>query len=180
MMWLVRLAIRFCEWRGKVLKITGRDADGIYMVRYILFRWDRFFSIYIHQFLRSDTDTYHDHPWNFWTYVVQGSYVEHRPKQPIAAYVTRLTGLPSTPYCDTVLPRSTRENRLAYRRAEDLHWVEAPRCTYLLRHRATTTICLLGRRRRVWGFSKHWGDWVYWKTYLGITDAGTPSKSGDA
>lgn len=172
---LTALLIRFCEWRGSTQHVTGRGTDDVYMTRYILFR-SPLFSIYIHQFLRSDRDSYHDHPWNFWTYVVSGSYIEHRPDSYATTANNRHRLKP--PYTlpaicsnvDTTTVRSTKQNRLARRYAAAFHWVQIDRSyNYEERRLAPTTICLVGRRQRAWGFYDAANEqWVYWKKYLGV------------
>lgn len=146
--------MEWCRRNGKLQNITGREDSDIYMVRAILFR-SKWFSIYIHRFIRSDRDSYHDHPWNFFTYVVSGEYVEHRPgHQPLV--------------------RNTKQNRLKFRRATDFHYVKLNKeftgCSRAeINKDAPLTICFIGPRKRAWGFiSKTTGQWVYWKKYLGI------------
>jgi len=158
MKFFIDLLIKLCEKLGRVQHVYGRTKAEIYMCRYILFR-SEIFTIYLHQFLRSDQDSYHDHPWNFWTYVVSGAYCEHKPydqKKPLVK--------------DTIFNRTVTQNRLVHRKAEELHWVEIDRTySYDERFSAPTTICFIGRRKRVWGFiDKSNGNWVFWKQYLGL------------
>lgn len=157
--WLVTKLIGLCVRFNRVQNITGRDNEDIYMVRYILFR-SNFFSIYIHQFLRSDKDSYHDHPWNFWTFIVSNTYTEHTPW---LSKDGKVIG-------DKELTRDVFTNRLLHRKAEQLHWVELRRSySFNDRFDAPTTVCLIGRRRRAWGFlDKETEQWVFWKKYLGI------------
>lgn len=47
-----------------------------------LYRWwiiprNRFFNIYLHRFLRSDSDVPHDHPWWNASFLIKGEYTEH-------------------------------------------------------------------------------------------------------
>jgi hypothetical protein len=73
---LIQPIIWFCIKTGRVFNITGTGADtDVYLIRYYVFQ-NKYFNVFIHIFLRSDRDDMHDHPWNFGTYVVRGSYNE--------------------------------------------------------------------------------------------------------
>lgn len=50
-----------------------------YLIRYTLIS-TRFFRLFLHKILRSDDDRdLHDHPWNFWTFILRGRYREEVP-----------------------------------------------------------------------------------------------------
>lgn len=164
-MGLIRTLTDWCERRGRVQNITGRNNNDIYMVRYILFR-SNWMSIYIHQFLRSDHDSFHDHPWNFWTWIVHGRYTESR----LVNKITDRENIRPGQLIAVGWKRSIHQKRLQFRRAEDFHYVTIDH-TYSLeeRHDAPTTICIIGRRRKTWGFIDETKmKWVFWKEYLGI------------
>ncbi|WP_298929183.1 hypothetical protein [uncultured Ramlibacter sp.] len=57
--------------------IGGQDAP--YLRRHWLLPRNRFFNIYVHEFLRSDDDrALHDHPWLFnASWLIDGMYMEH-------------------------------------------------------------------------------------------------------
>jgi hypothetical protein len=112
-------------------------------------------TVRLHNIRRSDRDRHpHDHPWDFWSLLLTGSYVE-----------TRMGGFDGSdgvingrpvPWVDRLLvPRWS----LVRRRAEDLHklTVAAP----------LWTLVWTGPRRRDWGFQTEAG-WVYWRDYLGV------------
>jgi hypothetical protein len=166
--YLVHKAMEWCERRGKIQKITGStivDKDDIYLVRYVLFA-SKWFSIYLHQFLRSDRDTYHDHPWSFSTYVVSGAYTEHKPK-----VVAQFCGRDVVDWKqDTLFFRSIVQNRFVNRQSTDFHWVEIQgNYTYEERWNAPTTICLIGKRTKTWGFiDPNTGEKIFWKKFLNI------------
>lgn len=146
---LFRFISWVCDKLGRVVYITGASGQGltidIYMVRYVIFK-NQYFSLYLHRFLRSDRDDMHDHPWNFWTYIISGVYYEYTPKG--------------------VNYRSTLFNRLVRRQATDLHKVVLARHYSLKEIReAPFTICLCGKRRKGWGFLKE-GKIIPWKDYL--------------
>lgn len=54
-------------------------AENPYLRRWRLLPRNRFFNVYVHQFLRSDDDrALHDHPWMFnASWMLDGWYVEH-------------------------------------------------------------------------------------------------------
>lgn len=52
-----------------------------YLKRWWLIPRNRYFNIYLHQFLRSDEDrALHDHPWANISILLRGSYIEHTIK----------------------------------------------------------------------------------------------------
>ena len=76
--WLTEKLMAWCTKRGKVFKITGTGgADDVYLIRYYVLK-SKYLNVFIHQFLRSDRDDLHDHPWNFCTYLVRGAYDEKK------------------------------------------------------------------------------------------------------
>ena len=66
---------------GRKRVILDRESDKPYLVRYYLLWRSRPlwfpFNIFLHQFLRSDPDDLHDHPWGFFTVILRGGYWEH-------------------------------------------------------------------------------------------------------
>ena len=67
-----KIIIRGCEARG--------DADKPYLTRWILLRKEKF-ALYFHKFHRSDADDLHDHPWNFFSFVLWRGYIEEVDKE---------------------------------------------------------------------------------------------------
>lgn len=59
--------------------VVGADnPDGAYLRRWWLIPRNRFFNVYLHQFLRDDDDrALHDHPWPWCSILLDGGYVEH-------------------------------------------------------------------------------------------------------
>jgi hypothetical protein len=52
-------------------------ADNPYLRRWFLIPRNRFFNIYLHQFLRDDDDrALHDHPWPWLSAILRGAYFE--------------------------------------------------------------------------------------------------------
>jgi len=108
--------------RGGHRMIT-RDGKP-YLERFYLFKTS-WLTIMIHKFWASDPDEPHDHPWNWASLVLRGSYREHG--------------------VDGV---STLRHPLSFRirRAEEFHRIEAFCPGW------TTTLFFTGKRRREWGF----------------------------
>lgn len=169
--------IKYCEARGKVFFIRGKDqADTVYLIRYLLVN-SKYFNFYIHRFLRSDADDPHDHPWSFMTYVVDGEYHEHK-------YNFSCVN-PLFETCDYSHVVNHREKgSLVFRNATDVHKVVVDEDIPVLeKERAPLTICITGPRKREWGFWKggeslfaHGRNYlinakfVIWTKYLGIED----------
>lgn len=158
------LLARWCIRTNNVHFITGGPkGETVYLIRYIVFK-SKYGCIYIHRFMRSDADDPHDHPWNFWTYILNGEYKEYyydrdRPKinrNRFIDYWTRVVNV-------------RKKGSLAYRKATDVHRVVLDR-SYDMKdvHKAPFTICFMGPRRREWGFWISSGTFVDWRRYLKI------------
>lgn len=77
----IRSAIlQWAQGRQPDFVIGGHESP--YLRRWWLIPRNRFFNIYVHQFLRSDDDrALHDHPWLFnCSILLDGQYREHTPK----------------------------------------------------------------------------------------------------
>ena len=62
--------------------IKDRIDNDDYLIRYYLFLKNRKtfpFNIFLHKFLKSDTEDLHDHPWSFTTVILWGGYWEYIP-----------------------------------------------------------------------------------------------------
>lgn len=157
---LERLITFIAKKFGKRVVIEDRKTSTPYLIRYILFS-SKWFSIYVHRFLISDKGEHHDHPWNFYTWVITKGYKEEQ----LAQDLTDVRGT----YIDQDIYR--KPGSIAYRSAESLHRVIIDReYTVEEENIAPLTVCFIGRRRRVWGFA--WTDkvntlrWVNWADYL--------------
>jgi hypothetical protein len=117
-------------------EIVGLDGQ-LYLRRYKILRTP-WLKIYIHEIVRSDEDrALHDHPWNFTSIILKGSYVEVTP-----IYRARcLAGAMIT------------------RKAEDAHRLEIPE------GQTTWTLVFVGKKRREWGFATNVG-WIPHYAYL--------------
>lgn len=116
-------------------EITRQWEDTPYLTRWVL--WGERNAavprrnLYLHRFTRSDSDTYHDHPWPFTSIILAGGYWEHTPTGP--------GGL-------TDRKRWYGPGRILRRPAQWKHWVEVPA------GREVWTLLLVGRKVRSWGF----------------------------
>lgn len=144
------------------MDISGTDdPENVYLRRYFLFR-SKLFSIYIHRFLRSDKDDYHDHPFDFVGYIVEGEYREDM-----------LELHPKYRWIETINKR--KQGTWAFRRAEDRHMVLLDKHFKPDEYKdAPLTIIFRGPYRREWGFFKEVGNqrhWVYWRDYLNVPES---------
>lgn len=189
---LTERLMAWCERKGRVLKITGTGADtDTYLIRYYVIQ-SRWFNFFIHQFLRSDRDDMHDHPWDFVTYLVRGGYREQRWQDGLVTE-TRRSNYPLTEFAGMsgeMERHLKRRNRFVFRKATDQHKVLVYQTlTEAQKADAALTICITGPTRRVWGFWKtekvtvpcpdkrnacavaHFIKmrvWVDWRDYLGL------------
>lgn len=180
--------MKWAEKRGRVFKITGTAGpDDVYLIRYYIIK-SRWFNFFVHQFLRSDRDDLHDHPWDFCTYLVSGAYTENKynPK----------TGQVEATRRENILHGMCNANRLVFRKATDQHQVVVDRdLKEYQKDLAATTLFFSGPTKREWGFIKeeeivgverimaeiegdmfrgtprtHKRVWVKWTKYLGLPD----------
>lgn len=133
-----------------------------YMRRWILRTpWG---TLRLHNILRADDDADpHDHPFDFWSLVVRGGYIEER-------YTRRATwrmgiGWKSNGARVDIEPRGF--GSLAHRNAMDMH-----RIGYVKAN--TWTIVITGPKRRPWGFLTEHG-WVGWRAYVNGQRRPTPA-----
>lgn len=170
--WLLKPIMWLCEKTGRVNYITGTSPDDVYLIRYYIVR-SKYFNCFIHIFMRSDKDDPHDHPWDFATYLVRGSYTEFKfdpahwimDKTVRKNYVLKPGGYR--------IP--VRQNTLVFRKATDLHKVVTDR-NYVKaeKDQAPLTLFFSGPTKRDWGFVKINDDqtltWIKWTKYLGLPD----------
>lgn len=182
--WLVMKLIAWCEKTGRVVDIRDRGVNGeikgsLYLRRYMLF-YSRFFCIYIHRFLKSDDETHHDHPWNFLTYIVEGSYTEELLKSSV------YDKFKVWPVRFKKSQNHREAGSIAYKRATDIHRVIVDKeRTEEEIDEAPLTVCFIGPRIREWGFwlpaqtkvSRQDKKWVLWTEFLGI-DPSSPEFKG--
>lgn len=137
------------DWMyGRLRRVAdGRKPDFVigndYCRRWWVIPRNKFFNIYLHQFLHSDDDrALHDHPWWNVSLLLRGMYVEHT----IAGRKSYWAG------------------SVRFRRPETLHRVElvAGECWSLF---------ITGPVIREWGFHCSAG-WKHWKEFVDDRDTG--------
>lgn len=192
--------VRRAERQGRVHYITGGvNGKTVYLVRYIAFK-SRRMCIYIHRFLRSDADDPHDHPWNFFTYVISGGYTEVYYNRNRAVQAVFDAGVKKIPHFLTYWTDHTNRREpgsLAYRRATDIHKVVVDKQLELeftgkispedkkIIEQAPYTICIMGKRRREWGFwQREFGHpdgskFIDWRRYLDIEPGDSRIEGGE-
>ena len=93
-----------------------------------------------HNILESDLSDLHDHPWDFVSVILSGSYVETTPTD----------------------EREFGPGSVLVRTAEQLHRLSLPKGD-------VWTFVIVGPVKRRWGFQTEAG-WQPWRTYLGLPD----------
>lgn len=120
-------------------KLIGPEDDPL-IVRYRIFRCSAF-GVFIHKIMRSDHDrALHDHPWNFVSIILRGSYVEHTPQS----------------------QRAFSSGRILVRPAYWLHRLELTSPVW--------TLVFVGSNFRRWGFltKSGWCWWRHYDYQKGI------------
>jgi hypothetical protein len=132
------------EKLGRRRVITDRNDEEPYLTRYyILFprSWEESgwlpFNLYLHQLHKSDDfSALHDHPWDWASLILKGSYAEHTDSS-VEVYWA---------------------GDFRLRKATDRHALH-------LLSRTVWTLFLVGRRKREWGFVGANG-WKPWREHL--------------
>lgn len=159
-----------------VIGDEGRD----YLRRWHIIPRNRWFNIYLHQFLRSDDDrALHDHPWLNCSILLLGNYIEHIEYRSTGhhAALRGLCGM-SAVWIEQ-FPRW--EGHFYLRRAKAAHRVELIKefhldhvtydggRNYSLEHpyneKPVITLFITGPKIREWGFHCPKG-WVHWEKFV--------------
>ena len=125
---------------GRKRIVYDRYKKEPYLERYYLFLKERKrfpFNIFLHKFLKGDSDDLHDHPWSYFTLVLKGGYIEHTPKG--------------------TFWRSPGHFRICT--ANSYHRIELKPDVYCW------TLFIPGRKQKEWGFLDN-GNWVQSDVYL--------------
>lgn len=131
-------------------RVIKRDDKTPYLVRYYILRTP-FFRLRIHHILRSDYDCLHDHPWNFLSIILKGSYWEYTPRKRSAEDIENNMD----EYHSIVHKKA---GSIIYHKAEDKHRLEIEEGA------DAWTLVFMFRRRRRWGFWTSAG-WVFHEEY---------------
>lgn len=140
------------SWWRKVASHRQPDfiigsADNAYLKRWWIIPRNRFFNIYLHQFLRSDDDrALHDHMYINMSYLLEGTYVEHTIAQGGVNHEHRY-----------------RAGELRFRLPSTAHRIEVDQPCW--------SLFITGPRVRDWGFHCPKG-WRPWKQFVDDRDHG--------
>lgn len=138
--WHYKLPKKWGFWERFLIGVEG----DLYLDRLSLVRTP-WFSIKLHRIYRPDRQRdLHDHPWNFLSLVLRGSYVEDVPCKN-----------PASPFTD-----SRRVRWWNWKRAEDRHSIRE------VSRSPVWTLVFCGPKRREWGFWVENGTrFVKWSDY---------------
>lgn len=158
---MIRAAIlRWAQSRTPDFVIGGEDRP--YLRRHWLLPRNRFFNVYVHEFLRSDDDrALHDHPWLFnASWMLSGTYREWTPCSCVQCVIDG--GVAAT---------DRKKGAIAFRWGSAPHRIE-------LTHGPCWTVFITGPRVREWGFHCPAG-WVHWKRFTAPADKGAIGRGCD-
>jgi len=155
----MNLILNFLEKHDRKRVIMDRTSKEPYLIRYYLFLKDRKkfpFNIFLHQFLRSDPDDLHDHPWPYATLILKGGYWEWIPKYKVSYHNSEL----GTQFTDEIIGetkvwRGPGHFRIC--KAESYHRIEIEPGV------DCWTLFMPGMQKRDWGFLTH-KNWD-WRTF---------------
>ena len=133
---------------------VGGEADP-YLRRWWVIPRNRWFNVYLHQFLRDDDDrALHDHPWLWCSVLLRGRYIEH-----------------------TIAEGGIQRHR-AYRVGSvRLHGPHFAHRLSLVPGETCWTLFITGPRLREWGFHCAVQGWVPWTRFTAARD-GRPGDVG--
>lgn len=136
--------------------LTIGSEENPYLRRWYVIPSNRFFNIYLHEFLRSDDDrALHDHPWWNLSIVLSGGYIEIVPDRKNPKGTDNKIRLPGS---------------IVFRPAKARHRIVV--------YKPAWTLFLTGPRFREWGFHCPQG-WVHWKKFTAGPNGETVGKGCD-
>lgn len=168
-MW-ARLMTKIAAWL--LLQADRRPPDFViggderpYLRRWWIVPRNRFFNVYLHQFLRSDDDrALHDHPWLFnASWILMGEYLEHTiARGGIHLRTARRTG-------DFTFRWGPAPHRVELLTVA--HYVP----TQPLNHKPLPcwTLFITGPVVRTWGFHCPDQGWIPWQRFTAARDPGS-------
>ena len=142
--------LKLLERLGRKRVVYDRVDNEPYLERYYLFLKDRKrfpFNVFLHKFLKSDSDDLHDHPWPYATLILKGGYWEWIPQ-----FNSR-----GEKMGEIAKWRAPGHFRLCS--ANSFHRIELDPGV------DTWTLFMPGPQKRDWGFLVK-NRWVQWEQYL--------------
>lgn len=166
--WFTRLCARYVQRymakRPPDYVIGG--ADDPYLLRWWFIPRNKWFNIYFHHFMRSDTDeALHDHPWNNVSFVLDGSYNEMMPAFP-----------DKWPEDRTMILKRRWPGDIVKRKATDPHAIILSKL-FGGKESPVMSIFFTGPLLREWGFWCKQG-WRHWKDFVVRRDGGNERGAG--
>jgi hypothetical protein len=144
------MLLKLLERLGRKRIVFDRVDNEPYLERYYLFLRDRErfpFNVFLHKFLKSDPDDVHDHPWPYFTVILQGGYYEWIPQFDSAGRKLGEIGHWRGP------------GHFRFSTATSYHRIEIdPDVT-------CWTLFCPGIKQRDWGFLVR-NQWIQWEQYL--------------
>lgn len=138
MNWLMKV-VRYLFLVKEIVSKTG----DVHFRRYRLIQTP-WFALYIHHILKSDEDRdLHDHPWNFSSLILKGSYAEMWKKSPLFKVNRNQVYYPGD---------------IVKHAAEDAHKIT-------LMSKDVWTLVLVSGPRRPWGYRLKDGTWLSHQAY---------------
>jgi hypothetical protein len=127
--------------------------DDPYLKRWHLVPRNKFSNVYLHEILKDDDDrALHDHPWDFQSIILRGSYIE---------------------YC-VIVPGDEPHHRIFHRGDLNFHRAEHAHRLQVLAG-PVVTLVFTGPSRREWGFQCPKG-WRHWREFCDDRDQGLIGK----
>jgi hypothetical protein len=185
-LWLGLVLLAFCAGHLRGMLVRRKDiwdtcGECLYLQRWFIMgrggddgRAGTSWALMLHRMHRPDEDrAHHDHPWNFWTLVLWGGYVEevsvpamwgpgdgrHYLECPARHISAALAGERRPCTCVRFKRNRMRPGTLAFRPAEYRH-----RIATLPKGQALTLV-LRTKKRRSWGFWMPGEGWIKWKEF---------------
>lgn len=135
--------------------VIGDDFERPYLRRWWVIPRNRFFNIYLHEFLRDDDDrALHDHPWLSWSLTLDGDLVEIYRPNVAAIHLVERSG---------DAERQVGTGDVIFRTGTFAH--------RMIVMRPSWTLFITGPVYREWGFLCERG-WRHWKDFVARDNAG--------
>lgn len=143
---IAKLLICLASFRNKRIFIDkfGGISNKLdpFLIRSIIFR-NKKFNYFIHEHIRTDAMPHHDHPWDFISLVIKGTFLEEI-RSPETGKIT-------------TIKHSTNENRIYIRKSNEFHRIIIP-----TGERPITMIICFNKKHK-WNYLLDTLDVVSWK-----------------
>lgn len=144
--------------RSPDIQIGKANPKGPYLNRWYLIPRNKYFNIYLHEFLRDDNDeALHDHPWWSLSFLLQGHLQEQRQTNAKMHYIAEGS---------IVFRKAEFAHRLMIPITNDSNFFSKP-----LYSKRPITLFMTGPVIRPWGFHCLTG-WVPWEKFIPRVDKG--------